>query len=326
MSDSKQARSLACDLVGADATSKSPVHPIRWAGTLHRKNPAEPRLARIVEENPDSEISLDDVLSELEGLALLRGESDDEPSASLNADPTGDADLLMACAERMANADLDWAAWNWLGMAFWRASEGSEAGLAAFDTFSRKSGKSDPEATRARWEHYRDSPPDRLSVRTLVYEARKADPGFRKRGAEQPAEPVRPAAAALGDALLDTSHDGLALDMGRRWTDARHVALWGQWLFWADSIWQRDERLYHLTRTREFLRAKGDELVRWAQQQIDLKLVETCEAIAKQLRSAQMVANVVGLARSNPEQVATVEQWDANPFELGAPKPGRNTI
>ena len=83
---------------------------------------------------------------------------------------------------------------------------------------------------------------------------------------------------------------------------------------------------YHLTRTREFLRAKGDELVRWAQQQIDLKLVETCEAIAKQLRSAQMVANVVGLARSNPEQVATVEQWDANPFELGAPKPGRTTI
>ena len=134
---------MACDLVGADATSKSPVHPIRWAGTLHRKNPAEPRLARIVEENPDSEISLDDVLSELEGLALLRGESDDEPSAPLNADPTGDADLLMACAERMANADLDWAAWNRLGMAFWRASEGSEAGLAAFDTFSRKSGKSD---------------------------------------------------------------------------------------------------------------------------------------------------------------------------------------
>ena len=71
----KQARALACDFVGADASSKTAVHPIRWAGTLHRKNPDEPKLARIVEENPDSEISLEDVISELEGLALLRGES-----------------------------------------------------------------------------------------------------------------------------------------------------------------------------------------------------------------------------------------------------------
>ena len=41
--------------------------------------------------------------------------------------------------------------------------------------------------------------------------------------------------------------------------------------------------------------------------------------MAKGLRSAQTVANVIGLARSNPEQVATVAQWDADPWRLGTP-------
>ena len=179
----KHARALACDFVGADASSKPAVHPIRWAGTLHRKNPHDPRCVEIIEENFDSEISIEDVVSELEGLAVLHGSAEDAGASagSSTADPTGDADLLMECAERIANPDLDWTRWNRLGMAFWRASDGSEEGLAAFEVFSCKSTKYDPEATRARWEHYRTSPPDRSGVRTLVYEARKADPGFRER-------------------------------------------------------------------------------------------------------------------------------------------------
>ena len=43
--------------------------------------------------------------------------------------------------------------------------------------------------------------------------------------------------------------------------------MWGRWLFWAGHHWQGDELLLHMTRTRDFLRAKGDELVRWAKQQ-----------------------------------------------------------
>src|SRR4051794_7981398 len=98
-----------------------------------------------------------------------------------------------------------------------------------------------------------------------------------------------------GDALLDTSHDGLALAMGEEWADARHVAPWGQWLFWSGACWTRDEHLLHMTRTRGFLRGKGDDLVRWARRQNDERGVKSCEAIVKQLRSAQTVANVVGL-------------------------------
>lgn len=38
----KQARALTCAFVGGDATAISLVHPLRWAGSWHRKN--EPRL------------------------------------------------------------------------------------------------------------------------------------------------------------------------------------------------------------------------------------------------------------------------------------------
>jgi hypothetical protein len=193
----KRARALACELVGADATAKPVVHPMRWPGTWHRKNPDAPRLAHIVEENPDGEISLEDVLSELEGLALLRGEAGEGLSSTPEPGPMADDDLLEACAERIPNPDLDWAAWNRLGMAFWRASGGSEAGFAAFDAFSRKSRKHDAEATRARWEHYGRSPPSRIGAPTLVWEARKADPGFRSTRAKP--DPEREEAGGESD-------------------------------------------------------------------------------------------------------------------------------
>lgn len=59
----KQARALAAVLVGADATNKPIVHPIRWPGSWHRKG--EPRLARIVAET-ESEIDLEDALERLQ--------------------------------------------------------------------------------------------------------------------------------------------------------------------------------------------------------------------------------------------------------------------
>jgi P4 family phage/plasmid primase-like protien len=154
-----------------------------------------------------------------------------------------------------------------------------------------------------------------------VERARRADPAFRlpswgEKREEAPAEMV--------DAPFDTSHDGLALALDEEWEDARHVALWSRWMLWTGSRWEADERLLHLTRARGFLRRKAAELLRWAERKVkcgegDEKLSETVRKLAKALRSAPMVANVVGLARSNPEQVATVDQWDADPSLLGTP-------
>jgi hypothetical protein len=61
----KRARGLAIRIVGGDPTNISPCHPMRWAGSLHRK--ATPLLCRIEAANPDREISLADALAALEG-------------------------------------------------------------------------------------------------------------------------------------------------------------------------------------------------------------------------------------------------------------------
>src|ERR671918_2130512 len=138
---------------------------------------------------------------------------------------------------------------------------------------------------------------------------------LRKAYAEQTdTDPAAP--DAEGDALLDLSHDGLALDMGRRWQrDARHVALWGKWMFWTGARWEPDEKLIHLTWTRRYLRARADSPVRAAaRREIEGLDVDQAEVLAKQLRSAPTITNVVGLARSNEELVATVDQWDTDPF------------
>jgi putative DNA primase/helicase len=126
---------------------------------------------------------------------------------------------------------------------------------------------------------------------------------------------------AKGDAALDFSHDGLALAMGMRWArHARHVALWGKWMLWNGNIWSADEKLIHLTWTRDYLRYRADELVRAAQEgKLGDYSVEQAERFAKTLRSAAMVANVSGLVRSNAEMAASVEQWDTDPWLLGTP-------
>src|SRR3954452_2583589 len=99
--------------------------------------------------------------------------SDEALGASPGAMPRGgdpsnlQADVLdvTAALAVIPNDNLDWDEWNRIGMAAWLASSGRA--FTAFDAWSQKSGKYDPEATRARWEHYATSPPDRIGAGTL---------------------------------------------------------------------------------------------------------------------------------------------------------------
>ena len=171
----KQARALACAFVGGDATAITLVHPLRWPGSWHRKN--QPRLARIVDLKPDVEIEPAEVIELLLPLVPAQRRSWRAPSGTPLPPQLTDEDLL-ALGGTIANADREWADWNRLGMAFFAASGGSDAGFAAFDRFSRHSAKYDTTETQRRWEHYRRSPPDRLGPGTLGYEARQVDPTF----------------------------------------------------------------------------------------------------------------------------------------------------
>ncbi len=125
---------------------------------------------------------------------------------------------------------------------------------------------------------------------------------------------------------IDLTDDGLALELGDRWPDARHVAAWNQWLFFKESRWVVDKCLEHMTRGRDFLREKVEALEEWAENKAKSLDAEARKNFLRwvrnkpdKLRSAQTVRQVVGLARSNDAQAAQVAQWDRDPWLLGTP-------
>jgi hypothetical protein len=78
---------------------------------------------------------------------------------------------ILEAIARMANADLHWEEWNTRGMAIYAATAGSAAGYAAFLNWSAKSDKFNPGACEERWQHWDQSPPDRLTAGTIFYHA-----------------------------------------------------------------------------------------------------------------------------------------------------------
>jgi len=167
-------RAILCDLVGADATNKAVVHPIRWP-SIHRKG--EAKQTKILEINEHAEIDLDATIDEIEGLSIVQ-EVLKKAGKSGATPETDDASLLRQCAAVIPNDDADWERWNHFLMAFWRASGGSDEGMKAAEAWSKKAAKHDDDLFIARWNHYSSSPPSKLGVGTLVYAAQQVDPLF----------------------------------------------------------------------------------------------------------------------------------------------------
>jgi putative DNA primase/helicase len=206
-------------------------------------------------------------------------------------------------------------------MAFFAASNGSEAGLAAFDRVSQRSAKYDASETRRRWEHFHRSPPQRLGPGTLIYEARQVDPEFRllsRRGGPETArrqptdsgQGVDPAVAGKpnGDGTLPPgfTEDALALAFtSRHAEDWRYVAAWGRWLCWTGTHWQHETTL------------KAFDLARL----VCRKAAASCKyrKIAAKISSAGTVAAVERLARADRRHAAKSDQWDQDLWALNAP-------
>jgi putative DNA primase/helicase len=108
--------------------------------------------------------------------------------------------------------------------------------------------------------------------------------------------------------------------------DARHVALWGKWLFWTGTRWEPDDRLDHLTRTRAFLRQRADDLIAWAERRAAALDDDKAERVrrwaaeqARILRSKGTFAAVESLARANPASAAGAEDFGRDRLLLGTP-------
>lgn len=131
---------------------------------------------------------------------------------------------------------------------------------------------------------------------------------------------------------FDLSHDALALDMGARsWDrDARHVMLWGKWLFWAGSHWAKDMTCENFRRTRGYLGESARELLAWAEKRAEElqasgdekgaeKLLGCAKNEARLLRHKSTIAAVESLAQSNAASAVAADIFDANTRLLGTP-------
>jgi hypothetical protein len=144
-----EARALAAEIVGADKTAVALVHPLRWAGSWHRKTDT-PRLV-CLKTRPDSEIELGEALERLREARAAsvpprpNGHDRDEDGCDLTAPLSK---LAAAMAAIPNDETISWEAWNRIGMALWVAS--TAQGFAIFDTWSLKHPKYDAETTKAR--------------------------------------------------------------------------------------------------------------------------------------------------------------------------------
>jgi putative DNA primase/helicase len=85
-------------------------------------------------------------------------------------------------APNIENWEFNWDSWNRIGMAIWRASNGSEEGFAIFDEWSQKnSNRYNTRMTRKKWEVYHTTPPDQISYGSIRWLANKADPDWERR-------------------------------------------------------------------------------------------------------------------------------------------------
>jgi hypothetical protein len=177
----KEANKLAAILAGGDPTGVPLVHPLRWAGSVHRK--AEPRLARIIEYNPEVEITLAEALDKLRAAVKELGPGPEKGNGLDHSPPTDLLDLCAALAV-IPNDDSDipegasWKQWTDMGLRIWAATGGSEAGLILFIDWSRRSKKFDEAATRERWKHYTKYPPNRTNAGAIFNRAREIWPDF----------------------------------------------------------------------------------------------------------------------------------------------------
>ena len=172
----KQARAMATRIVGGDASNIPACHPIRWPGSWHRK--AEPVLCEIEDIDPDCEISLSVAFDLLKAVAPLPAQGNGADPREAGGIPQANPDVIAAALAIIPN-NVGWVEWNNIGMATWRATDGSDAGFAAFDAWSQKSEKYDETYTSKKWAGYFKSPPTSIGAGTILYLAEQYSPGWR---------------------------------------------------------------------------------------------------------------------------------------------------
>ena len=106
----------------------------------------------------------------------INPKSTDHAGQSNELYPHADIDTLRRALDVIPN-NYDWDGWNRVGMALWRATNGS--GFDLFDKWSQKSSNYIATTTSATWNGYFRSPPTRLGAGTIIHLANEHSPNWR---------------------------------------------------------------------------------------------------------------------------------------------------
>lgn len=128
------------------------------------------------------------------------------------------------------------------------------------------------------------------------------------------AEEEEPEEDGGDDLPVAYSEDALAHIFSERHADdLRYVPEWSAWLSWTGHTWKKDSTLCVFDFIRAVTREKSRELAAF------LRAEGKSLASARKLASAQVVAAVERLARSDSRHVVPAERLDADPLLLGTP-------
>lgn len=104
------------------------------------------------------------------------------------------------------------------------------------------------------------------------------------------------------------SDDALALEMAKANADKlRYVPAWGQWFSYDGVVWRQDDILHAWRCAKQVCRRAA------------ANCRDNTEHAKKKLTSSNTIASVERLARSDRNLVATIDQWDAEPWALNTP-------
>ena len=118
---------------------------------------------------------------------------------------------------------------------------------------------------------------------------------------------LSPADERFAESAPAFSDEALALRFAQRHAgDLRYVAAWSKWVQWTGSYWRFDDTKLAFDWSRKVCREAAAECNK--------------DKIASNLASAKTVAAVERLALADRRIAATVDQWDADPWQLNTPR------
>lgn len=126
-------------------------------------------------------------------------------------------------------------------------------------------------------------------------------------GADQPPFNTAQEDAPNKDVAPEASEEYIALVFAHEHTnELRYVAKWGQWFIWDGTCWRMDEKRKVFSMARNLCRLVGNAFA-------------GSDKEKRGIASAKTRAAVISLAGEAEQLVASIEQWDADPWLLNTP-------